>query len=110
MARSILSITRPTRDGVPSPTEVDGDPVNGHVVPVNLGRTIITIRNADTAAAHQVTFILPGTVDGQQIADRVVSIPASSSRDFAGFPADAYGAHMGVDVDSTELKLSARGA
>jgi hypothetical protein len=106
MPRTVLPVTRPTRDGVASPTEQTGDIANGHVV-TNTGRTIITVRNADTAS-HQVTFGTPGTVDGLAIADRLEPVPASSSVDFSGFPPSIYGSQMNIDVDSTQLKLVAR--
>lgn len=107
MARTVLTPVQATRAGVASPTEANGDPANGHVVR-NTGRTIITVRNADASNPHSVTFVLPGTVYGQAVADQVVSIPASSSRDFGGFPVDGFGAQMAIDVDSAELKLVAR--
>jgi hypothetical protein len=106
MARTVLPVTHPTRDGVASPTEQTGDTANGHVVK-NTGRTIVTVRNADTSS-HNVTFQTPGTVDGLAIGDRQESIPASSSQDFSGFPPSEYGSQMNIDVDSTQLKLVAR--
>jgi hypothetical protein len=106
MARTVLSVTKAVRGGVASPTEANGDSTNGHVV-TNTGKTIITVRNADTNP-HSVTFITPGTVDGQAVGDRVVSIPASSSRDFGGLPTSVYGSQMQIDVDSSQLKLVAR--
>jgi hypothetical protein len=106
MARTILTISRPARTGTAAPTEQTGDTVNGHVV-TNSGRTIITVRNADTSS-HNVTFQTPGTVDGLAISDRQVAVPASSALDFAGFPPSIYGSSMNIDVDSTQLKLTAR--
>lgn len=106
MARNVIPVTHATRGGVTSPVEQDGDPTNGHVV-ANSGRTIVTIRNADTGA-HSVTFVTPGTVDGQAVGDRTVSVPASTSMDFGGFPTNVYGSQMAITVDSAQLKLTAR--
>lgn len=106
MARTVLTPVHPDRGGVTSPTEQNGDTTNGHVV-ANSGRTIITVRNADTNP-HSVTFVTPGTVDGQAVGDRTVSIPASTSMDFGGFPTSVYGSQMAITVDSAQLKLVAR--
>src|SRR5690349_4664641 len=105
MARTVLPVTQAVRGGVASPTEQAGDPTNGHVV-TNSGRTILTVRNADTSS-HQVTFETPGTVDGQAIADRVVTVAASSSQDFGDLPTSVYGTQLKIDVDSAQLKLVA---
>jgi hypothetical protein len=107
MARTPLTVVQASRDGVDSPTPADGDTTNGHVVR-NTGRTMITVANADAGSPHTVTFVIPGTVDGQAVADRTVSIPPSASQEFGQFPTDVYGGQMAIDVDSSELKLSAR--
>lgn len=106
MARGIIPVTRPSRSGVASPTEVAGDPTNGHVV-ANTGRTIITVRNADSAS-HTVTWVIPGKVDDQPVTARTASIPAGVSRDFGQFQIDIYGAQLAINVDSAQLKLVAR--
>lgn len=106
MARTVLPVTKADRGGVTSPTEQAGDTVNGHVV-ANSGRTIITVHNSDTSP-HQITFETPGTVDGLAVADRQVSIPASTSQDFGDFPVSVYGSQMKIDVDSALLMLVAR--
>lgn len=106
MARTPLTPTRPSRAGVTAQAEVDGDPVNGHVV-TNTGRTVVTVRNADAANPHSVTFVIPGTVDGQAVADRVVAIPAATSRTFGDFPTGWYTTALAIDADSIELKLQA---
>lgn len=106
MARTILPVTKASRAGVSSPTEQAGDTTNGNVV-TNSGRTIITVRNADTTS-HQVTFRTPGTVDGLAVADRQVTVDASTSMDFGDFPTNIYGSQLQIDVDSDQLMLVAR--
>lgn len=88
--------------------EVTGDTVNGHSA-VNDGKVEIIVRNADGAAAHNVTFVYdPGTaIDGSSVASRTVNIPLSATRKFYGFPIATYGALLSITVDSTQLKLSA---
>ena len=107
MARTALTVVQASRGGVASPVAANGDSSNGHVVK-NTGRTIVTVNNADGSNPHTVTFVIPGTVDGQAVADRTVSIPASASREFGQFPTEIYGGQMAIDVDSSQLKLSAR--
>lgn len=105
MARTRIAPVALSRDGIAPAAEQNGDPVNGHVVP-NSGRTMIEVRNADAAGAHQVTFITPGVVDGQPVGDRLESIPASTSRRFGRFPATVYGSALAIDVDSAQLKIA----
>lgn len=106
MPRTVLAVTAPSRGGVAAPVEVAGDTTNNHVV-ANTGRTIITVRNADTAS-HNVTFVITNTVDGQTVTNRTVAVGASSALEFGKFQTEIYGSQMGVNVDSTQLKLSAR--
>lgn len=106
MARSILPVSHPGRAGVVSPTETAGDTANGHVM-ANTGRTILTVRNADTTS-HTITFVIPATIDGQQVADRTASIAAGASMDFGQFSLEFYTAQLAINVDSAQLKLTAR--
>jgi len=105
MARTALTPTRPTRAGAAQVAEVAGDTTNGNVV-ANTGRTVIVVRNADTSA-HTVTFVIPGTVDGQPVEDRTVSVPADSTLVFGGFPVEWYTQQLAIDVDSDQLMLQA---
>lgn len=103
MARNVIPKVTASRAGVNMPTEQNGDATNGHVTP-NSGRTIIVVRNADSSS-HSVTFVIPGTVDGSAVADRVESIPATTTQVFGGFSRGVYSAALAVDVDSSQLKL-----
>lgn len=105
MARASIPTAAPSRDGVALASEQTGDSSNGHVI-TNTGRTLIIIRNADTSD-HTATFVIPGTVDGQAIADRTVTVPASSSRVYGKFSTSVYGRTLAVNVSSSQLKLSA---
>lgn len=104
MARAVIPSINPDRDGVTMPTEQAGDTTNGHVI-TNTGKTIIVVRNADASNPHSVTFVTPATVDGQAIADRTESIPASTAQGFGDFQLEVYGRALGVNVDSSQLKL-----
>lgn len=104
-----LPWTQINRKGSNTPAaEVNGDPVNGHVA-ANDGMVEIVVRNADAGAAHNVTFAFAASaaVDGVQPAPWSVSVPASSTRKFFGFPTAIYGTAISITVDSTQLKLSA---
>ena len=106
MPRTVLPVVSVARGGVAAPTEQTGDTVNNHVV-TNTGRTIITVRNADGAASHNVTFVITNTVDGQAVTNRTVAVAQSATLEFGKFQPDIYGTAMGINVDSTQLKLSA---
>ncbi len=106
MARVAIVKTVPLTSGVSPVAEVDGDTVNGHECNLSQ-KTAFTIRNADGAASHSVTFITQQTVDGLAVADRIVVIPASATRVFSKFDTRVYGKLMQIDVDSTQLKLQA---
>lgn len=93
--------------------EQNGDAANNHVV-TNNGEVILVARNADAGGAHTVTLVTPGTVGGLAITDQAISVPLSSTRFIGPLDPDVYnqpsGADTGkvyVDVDSSELKLSA---
>ncbi len=109
MAATPLPWTTVDRNANITPAaEVNGDTVNGHSA-VNDGAVEIIVRNADGAAAHNVTFNYAAatSVDGTALAGRVVSVPLSSTRKFYGFPQSTYGTTLSISVDSTQLKLSA---
>ncbi len=106
MARVKITPKDLARGGITTGTEADGDAVNGHTVP-NSGKTLIVVRNADAVNPHNVTFVTPGTVDEQAIADRTVAIPASSTRWFGRFQPSVYGSALAVNVDSSQLKITA---
>jgi len=64
---------------------------------INTGRTFIIVNNADVAA-KTVTFQTPLEVDGQGIADKVVSVPATTERLIGPFPPDLYNQNSGADI------------
>ncbi len=105
MARSAIPVTNITTTAAAPATEVNGNATDQHYV-ANDGRTFIQVRNADAGGPHTVTIgLLP--VDGQTVAGKAYSIPASSTRNIKlGAPA-YYGTRTNVDVDSSQLKLTA---
>lgn len=106
MARVVVPVVSVTKAGVAAGTEVNGDATNFHEV-ANNGQTWIEVRNADGAGAHTVTVKVSKLVDGQGVASRTYSIALSASRRIRlGDPA-VYGSLTQVDVDSSQLKLTA---
>lgn len=107
MARVNLPHTEITRAGVAAGAEVTGDSTNHHST-ANDGRVFLLVRNGNGAAtARTVTLIVPGTIDGQSVASRTVSIAAGASRYIGPFPKATYGGTVNVNVEHSDLKLTA---
>ncbi|KAB2344880.1 hypothetical protein [Actinomadura rudentiformis] len=106
MPRQKIAVIRVTKTGITPTAEIDGDPANGHVL-ANTGRTVLLVRNADTADPHTLTLVTPGTVDGQPIGDRAIAIPAGATRWIGGIDPAIYSSALQVDVDSAQLKILA---
>ncbi len=106
MARGAIPVTNITTTAAAPATEVNGNATDQHYVNGNDGRVFIQVRNADAGGPHTVTVgLLP--VDGQTVAGKTYSIPASSTRNIKlGAPA-YYGTRTNIDVDSSQLKLTA---
>lgn len=107
MARGDLPVTDITRDGIAPAAEVNADTVNNHDF-ANDGRTFLLVRNSDAGGPHNVTIVTPGAVDSQAVADRVVAVPASSSRYIGPFSTNDYNVsgRVQVNVDHATLRLS----
>ncbi len=56
---------------------------------VNTGVEMILIKNGDSGA-HTVTIVTDATVDGLDVVDRAVAIPAGETWLIGPFPADVY--------------------
>lgn len=66
-----------TGSGGNAVTDVACDNVNGNSF-VQDGNTVLILRNTD-ASSHTVTFTYPGTVDGQSIPNKVITVNATSN-------------------------------
>lgn len=107
MARTALPVNTITRTGITPASETAGDATNGMTM-VNNGRTVLLTHNTNGGStAHTLTISLTGAVDGQGIVPRTWSIAASASKYIGPFPADSYGGTMKIDVDNSELHLTA---
>lgn len=108
MARGILPITVIDEVGVAPGAEVAGDATNFHVIKaVPTGRTFIIVRNADVSNPHTMSIKVAVTPGGQAVTPKPYVIAASASRWIKiGDPA-VFGRSVNVDVDSSQLKLTA---
>lgn len=106
MARVVVPVVTVTKAGVAAGTEVNGDATNFHEVSNN-GATWIEVRNADGAGAHTVTVKVSKTVDGQGVTSRTYSIALTSSKRIRLGDPNVYGNPTQIDVDSSQLKLTA---
>ncbi len=106
MARTAIPVTNITTTAAAPASEVNGSSVDGHYVNGNDGRTFIQVRNADSGGAHTVTVNLL-SVDGQAVSGKAYSIPASATRNIKLGDPKYYGTRTNLDVDSSQLKLTA---
>jgi hypothetical protein len=97
--------------GLIAPQSVDGgglDPTwtaassDGHKFS-NTRKTVVAVRNAATTTGS-VTFLTPGTVDGQAIADQTVTVPASDTLFWHGAQS-VYNRQSGGDLDLVYLNI-----
>lgn len=89
MARVNVPVTVISRSGVAPPAQTNADSANGHYISLNDGTVWIEIVSSD-AGAQTVAFKLPGLVDGQALADKVVSVAAGATAIAGPFPISSY--------------------
>ncbi len=116
MPTTNVPVTTISRAGVATgsdASEVAGDTTNDHNM-VNTGVEFLSVRNAGVTP-RTLTLITPGTIDGQAVGDRAVTIGASATGKLVGpFPTNIYSQLSGDDkhklkftVDHADLKLLA---
>lgn len=107
MARVEIPVTTITRDGVAGAETTAGDPANGHAVANTSGRTVIVVSNSSVDTAQDVTLVTQTVVDGQDVADRTVTVPFGETRYIGGLPESVYGRAIHIDVTSSDLNFQA---
>lgn len=108
MARINLPFTVIDEAGVAPGAEVTGDTTNNHVIKsVPTGRSFLIVRNADVSNPHTVSIRIGLTPGGQVVTPKPYPIPAGLSRWIKLGDPSIYGRTINVDVDSTQLKLTA---
>lgn len=105
MAATPVTVVRPTIDGVADPTLVAADATNGNSVP-NIAGLIVVLNNTDSAS-HDVVFKTPVTHGGYAVADKTVTITATTKRNFAGFPTSQFGKTLEFTANSTTVTVGA---
>lgn len=83
MPRTEIPVTESSRGGVAPPAATNADMTNGMFIAANNGRIWLQIVSSD-GATQTVGFAIPGDVDGVAIDDKVVSIPAGTTKDGVG--------------------------
>lgn len=107
MPRTALTISDVTRSGVTQPAQQNGDNVNGNYLAYNDGKIIIEVQNSSGGALN-VTFGIPGTLDGVSTAGKVISVAAGAYVYFGPFPPGIYNQADGtvnVDVTASTMKF-----
>ena len=86
MARGVLTVQQIARAGL-VPAYVAGDAL-GHEF-LNDGKTFVHVKNG-SASPITVTIPTPGQVDGLDVAERTVSVAATSEKIIGPFPTTTY--------------------
>lgn len=108
MARTDLTPTALTTAGV-APSAVAGT-VDGHKV-TNHGDIILVLKNTG-AGAHTVTIPTPGTVEGEAIGDKMISLAAAQVKYVSELTPEHFnqsGADAGkiyLDFDATQSEVT----
>lgn len=99
MARTALTVQQVRRSGL-TPSYGAAN-VDGHSVP-NDGQTVIHVKTGGTGCT--VNLKIPGTVDGQAVADKQIVIGTSAERFIGPFPPQTYNQSDGsVHVDFSSV-------
>lgn len=105
MARTLIPVNEINRQAATPPSPTAGDPTNGNYV-VNNGRVFLELSNTDTVD-RTATVVLPGTVDGQAVADRTYTVPAGGSlRPLGSWPTTTYSDQLQIDVNSNLVGIT----
>src|SRR5687767_6438960 len=98
MARTALAVQSIVRTGL-TPAYSAAN-VDGHSIP-NDGRTFLHVKTVGTAC--NVSLKIPGTVDGQAVADKVIALGTNTERMIGPFPPQTYnqvGDEVNVDFSA----------
>lgn len=114
MARAAIPVEEVGHNGLADPGYTVGDAVNEMYIDNSSGgKILVVISNQDGAAPHDTTFVTPGDVEGQAIADSVVTTPANGLMYWSGDEelfnqrSGADRGHIFVNVTSAQLRYKA---
>ena len=106
MARTNLAVTPITRAGVLAAGVVGT--ADGHMF-ANSGEEFLEVVNANATVARTVTIVTGGQLEGSEIADQTVSIPAASRRLIGPFPPRSFNQIVGADRGKVHVNYEAAG-
>lgn len=109
MPATAVTVTRPTIDGVTTPTAVASNATDGNTVP-NVSGLLLTLNNTDAANPHTINFVTPVTHGGYAVADKSVTLLASTSKVFANFPSETFGRTLTFTTGSATVTIVAMAA
>ena len=89
MPRVEITVATVSRSGVAPGTQHNADATNDHYIANNDGRIWLEIVSTD-GSDQTVTFETPVTVDGLNLEDVVVTIPAGTTRLVGPFPTPTF--------------------
>ena len=93
MARTDITKVKPTDAGInPTPTVGQAD---GHMFPIN-GDEVIVVANSG-ASARTFSIVTPRAVEGLNVPDQTVSVPAGARRYIGALEPGIYGQPSGAD-------------
>lgn len=96
-----------TEAGIASPTgATTGNTSGGHSFQNAPGAFVVAHNTNGSSTAHSLTFVTPGVIGGNAVADRVVSIAAGATLAIKVGPVEVYGSTVTVIPDNAEIHLS----
>lgn len=102
MARTPLAFVTITRTGVVPQTPTAGDVANGNSL-LNDGNTFFTLANSGSTVSRTCTLTVPGSVDGQPVTAKALTLAQGTSKKYGPYPTDVYGGLLKLNVDNAEL-------
>lgn len=105
MPRTQITVNSLTRAGVAPVTEVAADATNFNFV-VNDGKTWLEVTNSG-GNTETVTLRVKGTVDGQAVTPKVVSLATTVKRKIGPFPVALYGPQVEFDCSHAGITVAA---
>jgi|GEM_PF-2346727 len=107
--RDEIPVVQLDEEGVSPGLQQEGDPIVGHYIADNTGRTVLEVVNSDSSS-HSVTVETPLVIEEVNVEEIVVSIPPGATRLLGPFTPKVYNQADGsvfVDVSDRHLLMRA---
>ena len=108
MAPTAIPITTSSRAGVAKPALVAADIVNNNIVQGQNGVTMmIECRNTHATLTRTIAFQKPGTIDGDPLPAKTITLAANQTVDqmFGPFPTAVYGTDLTIVCQTVDVTL-----